>query len=119
MVALLRQAFAQAKPPNGRLRGHDGSGSRPKACADGVHIEIFNILPAEQDAFAVIVRAEFACGRGTDELRSEPETAHIPIRHAIEERGFIQYRTTSIALPITSRRASSILKRAQLSSLPK
>jgi hypothetical protein len=62
MTALLQQAFAQAEPPNGRLRRRDKSGGWSRVCADWVHLENFNILPAEQDVFAASVRAEFACG---------------------------------------------------------
>jgi transposase InsO family protein len=65
------------------------------------------ITATERDAFAACVRVEIACGGAGGGVQSEAEVARTAIRHALEERGYLQYQRRSILPPITGRAAAS------------
>jgi transposase InsO family protein len=65
------------------------------------------IPAAERDAFAARVGHQSTCGLPVGEVWSGPEVARAAIRHALEERGYLQYRRRRILPPITGRNAAS------------
>ncbi len=84
-------------------RPHGPTGPSPAAVWQGRT----PIGPDERAAFAAAVRVELACECGGGAVQSEAGMARRAIRHALEERGYLQYRRRSILPPITGRKAAN------------
>jgi transposase InsO family protein len=84
-------------------RPHGPTGPSPAELWHGRTV----IGPMERDGFGAAVRVEIACGCAGGAVQSEAEVARTAIRHALEERGYLQYRRRSILPPITGRKAAS------------
>jgi len=84
-------------------RPHGPAGPNPAA----VWAARAAIPTAERDAFGAYVREQIACGPPAEGVWSEREVARRAIRHALEERGYLQYRRRRILPPITGPTAAS------------
>jgi transposase InsO family protein len=65
------------------------------------------IATAERDVFAAAVERRNTCGMAAKGVWSEPEMARVAIRQALEECGYLTYRSRRILPPISDAKTAS------------